>query len=481
MTASRRFSHQDQLDFAALSGDANPLHVDAVMARRSHVGSQVVHGVHLLLWGLEQILSREGGEMSLAAVKVRFVKPVELERPVALHSVEITPGAARWQLLGSGDGQVLQAEVLWQPLSQEGLVKAGEAGLFPGVAPGVAMDRDLSSCAGWSHALALPLDCEAARRMFPVLMSRLPAWQVALLLATTRVVGMECPGLYSLYSELNLDPMPACWPAEGFQVRCSSVRAALSLVTLELTGGGMQGRIRAFRRQPPVGQASFAALAHAVPRGRFAARRVLLVGGSRGLGEVAAKLLAAGGARVCLTWRLGQQDARRVVDEINSGGGDATALSLDVNDPESLKSLRDRWPWWPDALGYFATPIIARADKQRPIDMEELARLNACYVGGFIHLVTRLREGGNGMLQVLYPSSIYVTDPPQGLWEYSLAKAAGEQACALLRGAGVSIHAPRWPLMVTDQSVGILPSQGQQTVQVLTEALTAAFSQVATP
>ncbi|MBF0624641.1 MAG: SDR family NAD(P)-dependent oxidoreductase [Magnetococcales bacterium] len=474
MTAARWFTHEDQLAFAALSGDANPLHMDPVVARRSHVGSQVVHGVHLLLWGLEQLPIGDGERMALDAMRVRFVKPVELGRTVRFDGPELTGTRIRWQLLGAGDLPVLLAEIGWHPVAGDGVSSLPD--LSPVTAPGISIDRDLEACVGWGAQLPLSLDVEAARSLFPGLMSWLPAWQFALLLSTTRVVGMECPGLYSLYAELQLENLPAFPPPDGFRIHCQSVREAISLVTLVLEGGGLNGRIRAFRRKPPVAQADYAALVATQSWHRFSGRRVLLVGGSRGLGEVAAKLLAAGGAQVCLTWRLGQEDAARVAEDIRRGGGDAVTMQLDVTDPHSLSSLPVRVPWRPDALAYFATPVIARADKRRPMDGDELARLNACYVEAFINLVTLLREAASGPLSILYPSSVYVAEPPPDLWEYSIAKAAGEQACVLLRGLGVTIHAPRLPLLVTDQSVGILPSQGQQTEQVLLEALTTALS-----
>ena len=59
MLASRTFTEADQSEFAAVSGDRNPMHLDALLARRTQAGVPVVHGVHLLLWGLDALARAE--------------------------------------------------------------------------------------------------------------------------------------------------------------------------------------------------------------------------------------------------------------------------------------------------------------------------------------------------------------------------------------------------------------------------------------
>src|SRR5688572_29550477 len=71
--------------------------------------------------------------------------------------------------------------------------------------------------------------------------------------------------------------------------------------TLAIAGGGLVGTVDSFARQPPVPQKSSREFVGLVEPGAFTGSTALVIGGSRGLGEVTAKLLAAGGAKVTIT------------------------------------------------------------------------------------------------------------------------------------------------------------------------------------
>jgi 3-hydroxybutyryl-CoA dehydratase len=74
---SKRLSEQDVFRFADISGDHNPLHIDAEYARRSVFEQRVVHGI--LTAGI--ISTVLGGEIPgvgtvFVELQVRFLKPV---------------------------------------------------------------------------------------------------------------------------------------------------------------------------------------------------------------------------------------------------------------------------------------------------------------------------------------------------------------------------------------------------------------------
>lgn len=65
---------------------------------------------------------------------------------------------------------------------------------------------------------------------------------------------------------------------------------------------------------------------------------ILITGASSGIGEAAARLLAARGARVVLGARRVDRLAR-IVDEINAAGGQARAMALDVTSADQMKAF----------------------------------------------------------------------------------------------------------------------------------------------
>ncbi len=82
----RVFSVDDQLAFARLSGDYNPIHLDPVAARRLLFGQPVVHGMHALLWAFDGWLAETNAALRLTNLRVRFRSSIPLNVGVELVS-----------------------------------------------------------------------------------------------------------------------------------------------------------------------------------------------------------------------------------------------------------------------------------------------------------------------------------------------------------------------------------------------------------
>ena len=92
----------DQLAFAALSGDYNPMHVDALAARRTQAGAPVVHGMHVLLWALDALAAAELIGPQLCEIRAQFRKFTYLDVACDLDLTHWDADAARAELCSNG-------------------------------------------------------------------------------------------------------------------------------------------------------------------------------------------------------------------------------------------------------------------------------------------------------------------------------------------------------------------------------------------
>lgn len=68
-------------------------------------------------------------------------------------------------------------------------------------------------------------------------------------------------------------------------------------------------------------------------------QKALVTGAGSGIGEGIAKALAQAGAAVVVNYVVRPEQARRVVNEIQADGGEATAIQADVSDESQVRNM----------------------------------------------------------------------------------------------------------------------------------------------
>lgn len=465
--AVRRFTAEDQARFAQASGDRNPIHRDPRAARRTVAGEVVVHGVHGALWALEVLAARLPALPT--TVRAQFHRFIPLDRDVRLRATSLDDGGLRAELVL--DGLVATTLVLAPAMGAPG---GGDWDSLPakplGATPLTPVEFD--GLQGWSPP---PDGAAQARDLFPLLCDWAGAERVAAVAQLSAIVGMVCPGLHSIFSELSirLIDTPPRRPGVGYRARLPDPR--FGRVHLAIAGAGLEGEIRAMIRPAPIAPPSMSDLAPRVSPGEFADRRALIIGGSRGLGAVTAKLLAAGGAEVVLTYATGIAEASEVVADIGSraGAGAARGRGCDMREPFDAGFAAELAAC--THLYYFATPHITRQATTlfSPATFAEFSRI---YIERFYDLCRLALDARSDLpLSVFYPSTVAIDDRPKGMAEYAMSKAAGEQLCQELARAtpSLSITAPRLPRTLTDQTASPLPVRAQDPVDVMLPLLRA--------
>jgi hypothetical protein len=456
----RIFTLADQIAFAELSGDNNPLHIDPVVARRSLFGQPIVHGVHALMWALDQWLEAQTTPMRFQQLRVAFLKQIGLNQEVRFTLVSQQNNHIRIDIFKENE---IAVRMVFELLADVPCRFDEILPVLPEQHPPDFLDTEaIKSCRGF---LDLYLQPEAARRLFPNLTRLLCPVQSAVLLGMTRLVGVKCPGLQSIFSELNLMGGET-GDLQKIKYAVSEFDDRYGLVLMAVAAPGLRGTIRAFIRPQSQAKATFLNLKKLINHGEFAGQRALIVGGSRGLGEVTAKLLAAGGAQVQVTYRMGKSDAKKVIDEIIGGGGQASACELDI-----LKPQND-WAGLtaPTHLYYFASPFISGSQKTN-FSSAQFNTFCSYYVNGFAGLVETLQR--LGLRNVFYPSTVFIDEMPANFLEYVMAKNAGEVLCQAFGKKYPEIHFyyPRLPKMMTDQTVSFHPVQNPESAPIILAAL----------
>jgi NAD(P)-dependent dehydrogenase (short-subunit alcohol dehydrogenase family) len=183
----------------------------------------------------------------------------------------------------------------------------------------------------------------------------------------------------------------------------------------------------------------------------------LIIGGSRGIGEVTAKMIAAAGGRTVITYHQNEDEASNVASNICKEGGICTVVKCDIKTP--LKAIRQiaKKGIIVSHVYYFASPKIFNV-KNGMFDTKLYNEFNRFYTDGFYKMYKACRKMWQNELCMFYPSTIAVDEKVKNLCEYTVAKAAGEALCSYLIAFDkkLRIVVRRLPRIATDQTVSII-------------------------
>jgi hypothetical protein len=429
--------------FAAASGDYNPIHVDPVAARRLISGKQVVHGMHTILAALN-CYYRTNTQIP-ERLQAYFPKPIFVGDEVQIFYENINSETrifvrnayeevASIRLIGSG--RSIPTDIINMRPDK----RNAESYSF----------SELKDLAGKIQVMAELDDLEL---YFSDVSRMLGAFPVATFMTFSRIVGMEAPGLNSLFTGLNVkfnepNEMPLLW-------KVTRHRSSFAPIQVQVEAEGVHAVLDVFVRPAPIAQASMLDVKKIVNDESFAEQRALVIGGSRGLGEVVAKCVATGGGEVLVTYASGENEALGVRDAITHHGGSCEILKLDVTQLRCFESVIDTFK--PTHMYYFASGRISNNANSYNSDLYD--SYAAIYLNAFSAIARQIASNSELPVRLFYPSSVFVSETPDGFAEYAKAKMAGERECHALEAEflNLDIFVKRLPMLKTDQTASLIP------------------------
>ncbi len=454
----RSFSPDDQTAFARLSSDWNPMHLDAAFARRTQMGAPVVHGIHTLAWAADAVLRRF--PLKVANIRARFLQPLYLNEPASIRIREQNDRQIEFEVVAANT-----VVALIRLSSEPGKSAARTAPLAKSAPAPISQPVDVSFEQLASQAGAVATGDGDVRSHFPALSDSIGVAAVKALLATSQIVGMACPGLHSLFAGLEVNCAADTAQDGALAYAVKKVDARFRSLQIDVLGSGIAGRLDAFARPAPPTQAGMAEISPRVTGSPFTGQRSLIVGGSRGLGEVTAKIVAAGGGFPVITYRDSRHEAERIAAEILGAGGRCDVLRYDALAPasEQLSQLGAV-----DCAYYFATAKIFQR-KSALYEPDKLRTFLNYYADGFFDLCTALVHDGAGKLAMFYPSTVAIDEGVSATAEYAMAKMAGEVLVKYLNESvtNLQIISRRLPRILTDQTATVGVASADNALDVM--------------
>lgn len=235
MTYVRIISTADSEQFAALSGDRNPIHSDPIAAHRLLYGRTIVHGVHTLCISLDTWCRQLAEHVTMTSLIANFKRPV-----FNGNIIEIAVG-------NEGNKIILRAKIDCHVVMKAQCtctdrvrLPASTLAALPPIESAATWNRkQLSDAAGIVPVMADPI---IASKLFPDFVRVLGLDILALLLASSRIAGMKCPGTNSLFTSLQLALDPARITADILNYHASSLDARFDILDVDFSTSGVSGK-----------------------------------------------------------------------------------------------------------------------------------------------------------------------------------------------------------------------------------------------
>src|SRR5262249_10551667 len=183
--------------------DRNPIHMDPRIAQRSFAGERVVHGMHVLLAALEHFVTLRRESLGFGRLRCEFRHPILIDELVQFEYREQRRGGIR--LAASVERAACQEIRLDEQVGAESEPARPDPMQVDARLDSISepLDQDPRRLAAFAGTIS-NAPAAGVTMMFPSLCAAIGPSTVTALARLSYIVGMLCPGLYSVFSSLDV-------------------------------------------------------------------------------------------------------------------------------------------------------------------------------------------------------------------------------------------------------------------------------------
>lgn len=432
---TKKFFQSDQKKFAKLSKDYNKIHISPNESRKMIFGRQIVHGINILLYGLNFFFKNKK-KLKINNLDCIFYKPVFLREKIYFF---LEKKKNVYIIYIKKKNNILCC-IISLNLNNDEKAFFEKKNVFKKNKIKFLRRKKFSINNNYNY-----------------LKSKISNNQFQDILSTSYIVGMINPGKYSLFSRLlvNLNLKKNENNKIKFMIKKFDKRINQIEIILDSC---INAKIYAFKYNY-FEQKSINILKKRIRKKILNNKRTLIIGASRGLGEVTSKLMALLGSKLVLTYNLEKNNIFKIKNEIaNSTKVSCTLLKLDIlkKDYRSKQKFFDKIHYF----FYFASPKIT-ATENNEFNNRIFLDYKNFYLNKFIEFCLFLDKISKEKIKVFYPSTVYINEKNNIFKEYILAKKIAEKKIKLLNKKlkKIKIEIFRLPEMCTSQNMKVLSNK----------------------
>ena len=449
----------DAKAFADLSGDFNPMHLEEQYSRRLIYGEPVAHGINVILKILENRFHDLDEKISINHLIIKFLEPVYYNKIYTCFVFKV--GEKENIILKYNQKKIIDISISYAFNSKFKYINLTN-NIFQKIIPN---SSSIDNAYNYCDSIDYKVDTTLFKLIYPIIYNCISFKFINFLISTSYIVGMRMPGLNSIYSQIELNLInDDNSKINKISINLHKIYKSVNLIKLDISDSSYLARINCFFRPPPINQPKIKDLTNLVSKDEFKSQNALIIGGSRGLGELTAKILALGSGKVTITYSSGIIEATRIKDEIyDFNKSNLSIKKLNVHD-EIYDSFLDNFTH----IYYFATPKIKQSDSKI---FDQKLYLN--YYNYYIFSFNRILESFSKKhkCKIFYPSTIFIEQEDSFFREYVKAKIDGEKLIENFDKKNIKIFKPRLPKLETDQTASLIYEKKSDTISIMHEAI----------
>ena len=468
------FTSRNQIEFANISCDFNPIHVNPFLARRLLSGKQIVHGMNLLLTSLN-FLFKNKVKFKFNKIQCLFFTPVNINEKISFYKkVEkeklILEIKSKSTLLSSIILEKKAHEMKSKFFANKKNFKKIEKINVKNV------NKDFGKRKFFLKNYEINLNNFKSSKNYNNLTNIFTQNEFKSILSLSYFVGMIAPGHNSILASIDINLERKNLVGNKINLSLKNFDKRINLLTINFFNT-ISGEIKAFIRQGPTDQPSIKKVKKFIKIKEFSNTRSLIIGGSRGLGELTAKIISCGKGSVDFTYFYGKEEARKLKRIVKLETGREPLIKkfnvLSKNFKQEIKKFSNY-----DFIFYYSTPKIL-INKSKKFDNNMYRYYHEFYVKRLKILCETLEKITKKKQVVFFPSTIFIKKYTSGLREYIKAKFIAEKMISKLnsRFSKLKIISNRLPQLNTDQTSDLRINIKNKNIKIIIPLVRSIISQ----